>query len=1127
MRRKNKTSRKEASKVKRIALFLALVLAVVFSVPAIAAPFPDVPSNHWAYDAVNELASKGLIIGYPDGTFRGNNPLTRYEFAMVISRLISYLEKVSGGPSIDVSQFVTKGELANTLANYVTTDQLADYVTVDQLADYVTTDQLADYVTTDQLANYVTTDQLSNYVTTDQLSDYVTFDALADYVTTDQLANYVTTDQLSNYVTTDQLADYVTTDQLADYVTVDQLADYVTVDQLADYVTTDQLSNYVTTDQLADYVTTDQLADYVTVDQLADYVTVDQLADYVTTDQLADYVTTDQLADYVTVDQLADYVTTDQLADYVTVDQLADYVTTDQLADYVTVDQLADYVTTDQLSNYVTTDQLADYVTTDQLADYVTVDQLADYVTVDQLADYVTTDQLANYVTTDQLSNYVTTDQLSDYVTFDTLSDYVTFDDLAGYVTTDMLADYVTFDDLASYVSQDDFDALKTLVSDLSDQFETMGVDVKDLQDRVSALEDTVANLNTVSSEKVAELESRVSTLEKKALTSVTTNVTVTSNYKLGDTTQEPTALGTTTDQFLSLSGIYGLANVSAAIPNLTTDVQTPDAGNVTGITSLPSTGMTAGGHLTLTINVPGKSGSDKIYGQITLSAAANDDISAFFTGLPAAPSFSISSFKAYATDGKLTAEAGDLTAFKFTNLTLDDARLFKDKNGNPITQRGLTLTYNLTDNIKLQMSQVYLNDNNYSQIYDLPQGTGSDIYYYSIGGKWYQMNGNQDAENAAGTDVVPDTAADGDVVATNMNTSGTYYFANNQWYLVKGTQDATPGTPDPADTPVSAFQPVWANRVSMKLGEPLTLNLNLVKEATNRIVGGGDATIKLGNINIGAEYELAMDKNFQPLSSDAAAMTLNATVPLGSILTVNAGYEDVGPDYSALWGSYTKDRTGYTAGISTKLGNSLTLQAGYAAEKDKSTNGATLNKTGYGVGLKTNILGAAVQYVSTTDNVAGTTTNTVEASLAPISWLTLATKYNIGTSELDASASIAIPNLPKFLVYYTPNSTFKYGVAMSQYTFFNFLTLAAQFDQNPSTPSTQFLVDGSVKLTNNLSLVGRYVNYPNAQTSWEAGVNYTYKWSDNANLSVNLKHVVDPFGTEANALVTTVAVTF
>ncbi|MGC8889432.1 MAG: S-layer homology domain-containing protein, partial [bacterium] len=192
--------------MKRIALFLALVLAVVFSVPAIAAPFPDVPSNHWAYDAVNELASKGLILGYPDGTFRGNNPMTRYELAMVISRLVSYLEKISGGPSVDVSQFVTKGELANTLANYVTTDQLADYVTVDQLADYVTTDQLADYVTTDQLANYVTTDQLSNYVTTDQLSDYVTFDALADYVTTDQLANYVTTDQLSNYVTTDQLA---------------------------------------------------------------------------------------------------------------------------------------------------------------------------------------------------------------------------------------------------------------------------------------------------------------------------------------------------------------------------------------------------------------------------------------------------------------------------------------------------------------------------------------------------------------------------------------------------------------------------------------------------------------------------------------------------------------------------------------------------------------------------------------------------------------------------------------------------------------------------------------------------------------------------------------------------------
>lgn len=44
-------------------------------------PFRDVPLQHWAYDAVNELAALGIIIGYPDGTFRGGSAMTRYELA--------------------------------------------------------------------------------------------------------------------------------------------------------------------------------------------------------------------------------------------------------------------------------------------------------------------------------------------------------------------------------------------------------------------------------------------------------------------------------------------------------------------------------------------------------------------------------------------------------------------------------------------------------------------------------------------------------------------------------------------------------------------------------------------------------------------------------------------------------------------------------------------------------------------------------------------------------------------------------------------------------------------------------------------------------------------------------------
>jgi hypothetical protein len=54
--------------------------------------FADVPANHWAYQAVQELAADGYIKGYPDGTFRGNRPLTRYEIAAMTDRALSAIK---------------------------------------------------------------------------------------------------------------------------------------------------------------------------------------------------------------------------------------------------------------------------------------------------------------------------------------------------------------------------------------------------------------------------------------------------------------------------------------------------------------------------------------------------------------------------------------------------------------------------------------------------------------------------------------------------------------------------------------------------------------------------------------------------------------------------------------------------------------------------------------------------------------------------------------------------------------------------------------------------------------------------------------------------------------------------
>ena len=57
--------------------------------------FPDIEKNHWAYEAVEELAKQGLLEGYPDGTFSGDRMMTRYEFAQVVYRAMQKGLKVN------------------------------------------------------------------------------------------------------------------------------------------------------------------------------------------------------------------------------------------------------------------------------------------------------------------------------------------------------------------------------------------------------------------------------------------------------------------------------------------------------------------------------------------------------------------------------------------------------------------------------------------------------------------------------------------------------------------------------------------------------------------------------------------------------------------------------------------------------------------------------------------------------------------------------------------------------------------------------------------------------------------------------------------------------------------------
>ena len=71
------------------ALTAALVAGAASTTFAAANPFEDVPADHWAYDAVAQLAADGVVEGYGDGTYRGDQEITRYEMAQMVARAMA------------------------------------------------------------------------------------------------------------------------------------------------------------------------------------------------------------------------------------------------------------------------------------------------------------------------------------------------------------------------------------------------------------------------------------------------------------------------------------------------------------------------------------------------------------------------------------------------------------------------------------------------------------------------------------------------------------------------------------------------------------------------------------------------------------------------------------------------------------------------------------------------------------------------------------------------------------------------------------------------------------------------------------------------------------------------------
>ena len=87
--------------MKKTMIMVVIIMVLAICLPVFAQEFPDVPTDHWAYNSVQSLTEAGIIQGYPDGTFGGKRAMTRYEFAEALAKAIPVIaSKVSGGTGV-------------------------------------------------------------------------------------------------------------------------------------------------------------------------------------------------------------------------------------------------------------------------------------------------------------------------------------------------------------------------------------------------------------------------------------------------------------------------------------------------------------------------------------------------------------------------------------------------------------------------------------------------------------------------------------------------------------------------------------------------------------------------------------------------------------------------------------------------------------------------------------------------------------------------------------------------------------------------------------------------------------------------------------------------------------------
>ena len=91
--------------------------------PSKTAEFPDVPQNHWAYQYISQLAGNGILVGYPDGTFKGDAKMTRYEFATMLYRALQNGAPIDENMKRAMNEFGP--ELQNIRLNHFRVDRIS------------------------------------------------------------------------------------------------------------------------------------------------------------------------------------------------------------------------------------------------------------------------------------------------------------------------------------------------------------------------------------------------------------------------------------------------------------------------------------------------------------------------------------------------------------------------------------------------------------------------------------------------------------------------------------------------------------------------------------------------------------------------------------------------------------------------------------------------------------------------------------------------------------------------------------------------------------------------------------------------------------------------------------------